>query len=111
MRQAIWRMGHTHTNTTEESARTHLDGHRMNGRADLEASFLELHHRGVVDTGALWEDQERPGLRAHHVLLQPPQRQRTVEHFVPIEPNARDRGAHNRFHQTEETWLQLADLS
>ena len=37
----------------------------------LEAALLELHDGGVVDAGALGEDQDRQLVRVLHVVPQP----------------------------------------
>ena len=37
----------------------------------LEAALLELHDGGVVDAGALGEDQDRQLVRVLHVVAQP----------------------------------------
>ena len=47
-----------------------LDGHWVNGAADLETALFELHDRGVVDAGALGEDQDRQLVRVLNVFPQ-----------------------------------------
>ena len=46
------------------------------GEAHLEGALLELHHAGVVDTGALGEDQDGQSVRVLDVLLEVEQEER-----------------------------------
>ena len=48
-----------------------LDGHWVNGTAHLEAAFLKLHHRRVVDASAFGENQNRQLGGVVHMLFQP----------------------------------------
>ena len=47
-----------------------LDGDRPNGSTDLKGALLELHDAGVVDAGALGEDEDGELLRVTDMLLQ-----------------------------------------
>ena len=49
-----------------------LDGHGEDRSADLEGPLLELHDAGVVDAGALGEDEDGELLEILHVFPQPP---------------------------------------
>ena len=48
-----------------------LDGHWVDGTAHLEAAFLKLHHRRVVDASAFGENQNRQLGGVVHMLFQP----------------------------------------
>jgi len=46
-----------------------LNGHRVDDAANFEASFLELHNRGVVDAGSFRKDENRWVVWIRNVLL------------------------------------------
>ena len=48
-----------------------LDGHWVDGTAHLEAAFLKLHHRRVVDASAFGENQNGQLGGVVHMLFQP----------------------------------------
>lgn len=64
-----------------------LDGHRVNDTSHLEAALLELHHRCVVDTSALGENEDRRILWIRHVILESLGYRMSILGLGPLEPN------------------------
>lgn len=48
-----------------------LDGNRIYHATHFEAAFFKLHHRCVINTGSLGEDENRWVCRIRYVLLKP----------------------------------------
>ena len=105
-----------------------LDGHRVNlasnlGKlslncilassdltsAHLKGPLLELHDHGVVDAGALGEDEDGELLEILHVLPQPPGNLEPVLGLGPLEPDVRRPPGEAALDDAHEAGVGLAD--
>ena len=64
-----------------------LDSDGVDGAAHLKRPLLELHDAGVIDAGALREDEDGKLLRVGDMLLKPPEHRRPILGFSSLKPD------------------------
>ena len=77
--------------------------------AHLKGPLLELHDHGVVDAGALGEDEDGELLEILHVLPQPPGNLEPVLGLGPLEPDVRRPPGEAALDDAHEAGVGLAD--